>query len=97
MAELYHELHGAYGGERYFRLYECEHMTEGSYPFEQVLAVGTHTNIALCAHCWQQAKGYAFKELLEKVIREDSALIERLLVGVPLPETQLDYSPLEPK
>lgn len=53
----------------YFRLYECEHITDGAYPAENALPVGDHTNIALCAHCWQHAVGMAIKEIVSDALK----------------------------
>lgn len=51
-------------------LYECEHVTEKTHPIEGVLPVGSHTNIALCKHCWIHMQGMVLRYALVEMLRE---------------------------
>lgn len=69
MTTLRHDLHGSKGDSRWFDLYECEHISEDSYPIETAIPVGTHTNFLLCRHCWEGVKGAVLQEVIRGVLR----------------------------
>jgi len=56
-------------GPNYFRVYECEHITDGSYPIANVIPIGSHTNLALCKHCWQHVYGMVAQEQVKEALR----------------------------
>lgn len=65
-------------------LYECEHVTEKTYPIEGVLPIGSHTNIVLCRHCWDymvsMSLEYTLRDMLhERLSDESRAVLERIL------------------
>jgi hypothetical protein len=96
---LHFERHDSMGG-RPFNLYECEHITRNTYPIEQVLAVGEYTNIILCKHCWQQAKGYFFEEIVQGAVKRLTVEgWKELLAESPYEQEIMaapEYSPPEP-
>lgn len=66
------ELHGKVGEGNWFRLYECEHITEGSYPYTitgMVIPIGSHANLVLCKHCSQHIRGMILEEVFKQTLR----------------------------
>lgn len=60
-----------YDKPNYFRIYECEHITDGTYGGNlprNVIPVGEHSNILLCRHCWQHVKGMVLEEMVKASI-----------------------------
>lgn len=70
---LHFELHGGDHEPNYVRVYECEHITDGTYPVKKlsggVLHVGEHASIAVCAHCWQHVTGMVLQEMVQDKVR----------------------------
>jgi hypothetical protein len=66
-----------------FQVYECEHITDGSYPVAKAIPVGSHTNMALCKHCWQHVRGMAIEEMVSKAIHQKS--IEEIRADLAAP------------
>lgn len=89
---LHFETHGVIGEGIWFHLYECQHVTEGSYPLGVCLPIGANANIILCRHCWQQAKGMVAEDLLHKAVHslpfgDRATFVKLLLAGEePTPE-----------
>lgn len=67
---LKYEVHGEVGGEKpWFRLYECEHVTDNTYPISDAIPIGDHTNLILCKHCLEGFTNRVAKEMLESLLR----------------------------
>lgn len=77
------ELHGVEGEGMWFRLYECEHVTEGSYPPREGIPIGDHANLLLCRHCWEHLKGRLSLELLTDALSK--AAVEELRTSLSSP------------
>lgn len=81
---LVYETHGIVGEGRWFRLYECPHVTDGSFPIALCVNLGEHVNFIFCRHCWQDIKGLVAEEIIHKEFqslpseRRDS-ILHRLL------------------
>lgn len=56
----------------WYRLYECEHITDGTYPAENAIPVGEHTNLILCKHCWTHVFGMVAADILKNAVRQKS-------------------------
>lgn len=50
-------------------LYECEHITNNTYPISSALPIGEHTNILLCKHCWAHTEGMALEGVIYNLLR----------------------------
>ena len=71
---LHFEMMGQEGEPHWFRLYECEHVTEGAYPIETALPLGNHTNMLLCKHCWLHMRGLILNDIVIDTLRGTGAL-----------------------
>lgn len=67
--ELKITIYGIEGEGQWFRLYECEHITNGSYPLETCIPIGQHTNLAMCRHCWEGIRGEVSKEFVKEIFQ----------------------------
>lgn len=70
---LHFDLHGKEGEGDWFRLYQCEHVTEGSYPVETAVPLGSHTNMIFCKHCWLHLKGLILNDVIVETLRGHGA------------------------
>lgn len=69
------ELHGNEDNPKYLRLYECEHLTDGTMPLASeynIVHVGDHSSISLCKHCAQHMVGMVTRQLIADSIRRTS-------------------------
>jgi hypothetical protein len=54
----------------WFYLFECDHITNGTFPPENVIPIGEHTNFLLCKHCWNHIIGMVTTQLLNEALKQ---------------------------
>jgi len=59
-----------YNGKFPFLMYECEHVTAGTYPPMNAIPIGEHTNMLLCKHCWLHLEGLVLDGMVKRVIKK---------------------------
>lgn len=67
-SELVVKLYGSETAQP-FLVYECEHVTNGTYNATEAIPVGSQINILLCKHCWEHVRGMAAQAILKEAIR----------------------------
>lgn len=55
-----------------YYLYECNHVTDGSYSPQGVLPVGRYANILICRHCWQHIRDMFIADTFRDLLMEHS-------------------------
>lgn len=59
-----------HGGKPPFLMYECEHVTAGTYPIMMSIPVGEHTNMILCKHCWIHVEGLTLDRMVKRALKK---------------------------
>lgn len=85
------QTYGVEGVGAWFHLYQCEHLSNDSYPLEVIIAIGEHSNMALCKHCWAGVKGAVLEEVIKGVIKTpfDFDALKEALAGAESPPSNL--------
>lgn len=51
-----------------FYLYECNHVTDGTYMPHGILPVGRYANILVCKHCWQNLQAMFLADMFREMV-----------------------------
>lgn len=64
-----YELHET-NNKNWFYLFECSHITNGTFPMETAIPIGDHVNFLLCKHCWNHIIGMVTTQLLNELLKQ---------------------------
>jgi hypothetical protein len=76
----------------WFFLYECPHVTAGTYGLETGVSIGEHVNLILCKHCWQQISGIVAIEILQDLLKVLPSDAVAKVFSAMIPENGLQSS-----